>query len=147
MWDSTNGLLITDPYRHKGVIDSLVKDDEGKPTGRYMVTTFPNPYYDRRDRLTEKCVSRSRKTTCETGCRLWTSGLSTGLWKKRRRNRLKKFGINTRRGRSRGIWNRKSKAWNEWSFDCRASVDRDSIFNRTYEIGLFQKRELLGLRC
>jgi hypothetical protein len=26
-----------DPYRHKGVIDSLVKDDQGKPTGRYIV--------------------------------------------------------------------------------------------------------------
>jgi hypothetical protein len=36
--ETDGSLLITDPYRHKGVIDSLVKDDEGKPTGRYMVT-------------------------------------------------------------------------------------------------------------
>ena len=141
--ETDGSLLITDPYRHKGVIDSLVKDDEGKPTGRYMVTPRLRSCREYRKEKMNWLTSlwvRSRKMTCKTGCRPWMSDLSTGLWITRR-SRLKKFGINTRRDRSRGIWNRRlKKAWNEWSFYCHVSMDRDSIFNRTHEIDLCQRR-------
>ncbi|KUL89157.1 hypothetical protein ZTR_03706 [Talaromyces verruculosus] len=47
---------IDNPYRHKGVIDSLVKDEEGKPTGRYMVKE--NDMQDRMQTVNERFIYR-----------------------------------------------------------------------------------------